>query len=187
MFDPVVIDELCHEHAAVHIHYPADLVPMLIRNFEQRGAYIADLDLPQEARSPEALAEYFSQALSFPEITTNWNRVNDWATDENVVGNPAATLIVVRGLENLAHQRPEDRQLPIKLWAQGVRGFQFLEQAFHAVLVGEDPAGTDVAGIFRERVPIYRMNPEMFANIGYGSTRIPVYDWRTDPPTLVIE
>ena len=186
-FTPVVIDELCGEHTAAHIHYPPGRLPDLVRNFKQRDAFIANLNLPPTAATPEDLAEYFSRALNFPEITTNWNAVNDWAIDETLIGNPVATLVVVRGLETLARQRPEDRHLPIKLWAQGVRGFQFLEQAFHVVLVGDDPDGTDIAGIFRERVPIYRMKPEMFANVGFGSTRIPVYDWQTGAPQLVIE
>jgi hypothetical protein len=186
-FTPVVIDELCGEHAAIHIHYPADRVPDLIRNFERRNAFIADITIPPDSDTPEALAEHLSRELNFPEITTNWDAVDDWATDEEVIGNPVASLIVLRGLDNLIRQRPRDRELPIALWTRGPRRFQFLEQAFHAVLIGEDPPSIDIASVFQRWVPIDRMQPQMLANIGYGSDRIPVYDWQTGTPQLLIE
>jgi hypothetical protein len=184
---PIIIEELCNEHTAVHIHYPEQRVPDLIRNFERRNAFIADIAIPVEADTPAALAEHLSRVLNFPETTTNWNAVNDWATDEEFIGNPVASLIVVRNLATLSRQRPEDRELPIKLWARGPRIFQFQEQAFHAVLVGEDPPDIDIAEVFLRWVPVYRMDSDMLANIGYGSDRIPVYDWQTGTPQLLIE
>jgi hypothetical protein len=186
-FKPIIIDELCGEHTAIHIHYPAAGVPDLIRSFERRNAFIADIALSPDADTPEALAEHLSRELNFPEITTNWNAVNDWATDEEFIGNPIASLVVVRNLDSLSRQRPEDRELAIKVWAGGPRIFQFQEQAFHAVLVGDDPPGIDIAAIFMERVPTHRVSPTMLANIGYGSDRIPVYDWQTGTPQLLIE
>jgi hypothetical protein len=184
---PILVPDLANEHTALHLRYPAAGVPELARKLEDSDGKVFDITFPDYGDNPERLAEFLSVQLKFPETTGSWNVVNDLAADLDLIETTAGYLIVLRGLGNLAGQPLWVREAATTIWLSGIRRFQFTERSFHVLLIGDDTPGVDLRATIRRTVPLERMNSEMLANIGYGSARIPVYDWATGSPELVVE